>query len=66
MLNDRYYHAARAAEERRVAMASSVLKARAIHLELANRYDALVEGEPLAQVQAAEDLLKAGSTCRRA
>jgi len=36
-----HYHEARAAEERRLAMASSDPKVRAIHLELAERYDAL-------------------------
>jgi hypothetical protein len=47
--DDRYYFAARAAEERRAAMASSVLKAWAIHLELAARYDDLVEGKSSVQ-----------------
>ena len=45
MLHDRYYHAARAAEERRFAMASVNLKVRAIHLDMAARYDALVEAD---------------------
>lgn len=43
MLHDRYYDAARAAEERSLAMASISLKVRAIHLEMAARYDARVE-----------------------
>jgi hypothetical protein len=49
MTDDRYYFAARAAEERRTAMASPVLKARVIHLELAACYDDLVDGEPSSQ-----------------
>ncbi len=60
MNDDRYYHAARAAEERRIAMASAVLKARAVHLELAERYDALVDGRRPAQVPSADELRKAG------
>jgi hypothetical protein len=60
MINERYYHAARAAEERRIAMASVDLKVRAIHVELADRYDALVKGNPGAEVPVAEDLLKLG------
>ena len=56
MLHDRYYYAARAAEDRRTAMASSVLKARMIHFDLATRYDALVGGNRLAQaLEAAEE-----------
>ena len=43
MLHDRYYDAARAAEERTLAMASTSLKVRAVHLELAARYDARVK-----------------------
>ena len=43
MLHDRYYDAARAAEERTLAMASTSLKVRGIHLELAARYDARVK-----------------------
>jgi len=43
MLHDRYYDAARAAEERSLAMASVSLKVRAIHLDMAARYDARVE-----------------------
>ena len=43
MLHNHYYYAARATEERRVAMTSRVLKARLIHLQLATRYDALAE-----------------------
>jgi hypothetical protein len=54
MGHHRYYYAARAAEERRTAMASEVLQARAIHLELAARYDALVDGNVLAAAQTAE------------
>jgi hypothetical protein len=42
MLSEMFYYAARAAEERRIAMASSSLTVRAIHLELASRYEALV------------------------
>ena len=43
MRNDQpYYYATRAAEERRLAMASADLNARRIHLEMAARYDALV------------------------
>ena len=38
MLN-RYYDVARAAEERRLARASINLKVRAIHVEVAARYD---------------------------
>ena len=48
MLHDRYYHAARAAEERHIALGASNLKARAIHLDLADRYDSLVEANPFA------------------
>jgi hypothetical protein len=40
--------------------ASAELKARAIHLELADRYDALVKGNPGAEVPAPADLMKAG------
>jgi hypothetical protein len=39
---DHYYYAARVAEERQLAMASASLTIRAIHLELAARYEALV------------------------
>jgi hypothetical protein len=39
VLYDRYYDAARAAEECRLAMASINLKVRAIHLGMAARYD---------------------------
>jgi hypothetical protein len=45
MLENRYYHAARAAEERRIAIASVSLQARAIHLELAARYEMLVQAD---------------------
>jgi hypothetical protein len=45
MLHDLYYYAARAAEERRNAMASANLKVRAVHLEMAAYYDALVLSE---------------------
>lgn len=45
MVQDRHYHAARAAEERRLAMASKDLHVRAVHLELAARYDELVKAE---------------------
>lgn len=57
MLHDRYYYAARAAEERRLAMASVSLKVRAIHLEMASRYDARVEAdaESLPQIGPVED-----------
>lgn len=48
MLHDRYYDAARAAEERSLAMASVSLKVRAIHLDLAARYDARVEANTTA------------------
>jgi hypothetical protein len=58
MLHDRYYHAARADEERHLAMASANLKARAIHLEMAARYDALVEAD-------SDHLLAATSRARR-
>ena len=57
MLHDRYYHAARAAEERRAAMASANPKVRTVHLELAARYDALAEAdsrEGLQTTQAAQ------------
>jgi hypothetical protein len=45
MLHDRYYCAARAAEERDLAIASVSLKVRAIHLDMAARYDARVEAD---------------------
>ena len=38
------YYTARAIEERRLAMASSDARARAIHLELAEKYDGLAHG----------------------
>ena len=38
---DSDYYAARAIEERRLAMASADQKVRAIHLEMAEKYDAL-------------------------
>jgi len=53
MLQDRQYYAARAVEERRVAMASVSPQARAIHLDLATRYEVLV--------QAAGDRLPSGA-----
>lgn len=37
------YYAARAVEERRLAMASADPKVRAVHLELAEKYNQLVE-----------------------
>ena len=39
---DRFYYAARAGEERQLAMASPHPNVRRIHLEMAARYDALV------------------------
>lgn len=45
MFEDRAYYAARAAEERVTAMASRDIRVRAVHLEMAVRYDALVRGE---------------------
>jgi len=47
MLEDRNYCAVRAAEERVVAMASRDLRVRAVHLEMAARYDAVVRGASL-------------------
>lgn len=41
MLNDPSYYTARAAEERRLAMASDSSNIRRIHLDMAARYDAL-------------------------
>ena len=41
MSHDPSYYAARAVEERRLAMASADAKVRAIHLEMALKYDAL-------------------------
>lgn len=38
-----HYYAARATEERRLAMAAKDRAVRAIHLEMAERYDALVK-----------------------
>ena len=59
MLHNRYYYAARAAEQRSHANASINPKVRAIHLDMAARYDALIEanteGSP-----AAEPLNEAG------
>ena len=71
MLHDRYYDAARAAEERSLAMASVSLKVRAIHLDLAARYDARVEAntdrwpaaEPLDESEA-EPVSSGGRTGR--
>jgi hypothetical protein len=45
VLHDRYYYAARAAEERTLAIASASLKVRAIHLDMAARYDVRVAAE---------------------
>jgi hypothetical protein len=59
MLHNRYYYAARAEEERRIALASRVLKARLIHLKLATRYDALAEGNR-APVELAVEQAKVG------
>ena len=42
MRDDPSYHAARASEERRLAMASANAHVRRVHLEMARRYDALV------------------------
>jgi hypothetical protein len=39
------YYSARAIEERRLAMASTDPKVRAIHLQMANRYDVLAAGD---------------------
>ena len=47
MLEDRNYCAVRAAEERVVAMASRDLRVRAVHLEMAARYDAVARGASL-------------------
>jgi len=44
VLDDHGYYAARAAEERVIAMASRNIRVRAVHLEMALRYDALVRG----------------------
>jgi hypothetical protein len=60
VLHDRYYYAARATEERQIAMGSVVLKARMIHLELATRYDALAGGKRLAQALVAAEPLPDG------
>jgi hypothetical protein len=43
--HDPYYLAARAAEERAIAESADTPKARAVHLELAARYDDLVDAE---------------------
>ena len=51
MLHDRYYHAARSTEERLLAITSPNVRARAIHLEMAVRYDALVEAKADAPLQ---------------
>jgi hypothetical protein len=47
VLDDRGYCGARAAEERVIAMASRHLRVRAVHLELAARYDAIARGGSL-------------------
>ena len=62
MLHDHYYYAARAAEERQIAMASASLKIRAIHLELAAEYEALVRAnaEPLHLSDTSEGQLRTG------
>ena len=61
MVQDRHYYAARAADERRLAMASENLSARAVHLEMAARYDELVEAELDARLPIASEVsLKAG------
>ena len=43
MSDDPFYYAARATEERRLAMASESSKIRKIHLEMAARYAALAD-----------------------
>lgn len=60
MIQDRYY-TARAAEEREIAMASANLTVRSIHLELAGRYEALVEGSDRARLQMEEESEKPAS-----
>ena len=47
MPDDPSYYAERAAEERRLAMASSDLKVRGIHLEMAGKYAARAENTEL-------------------
>ena len=62
MLHDPYYHAARAAEERLLAIASTNLKVRAIRLEMAARHNGLVEVSGYAALQTieADEQQKAG------
>jgi len=54
MSDDQFYYAARAGEERQLAMASADLTVRRIHLEMAARYDALASSNavPASQVAA--------------
>jgi hypothetical protein len=47
--DNKHYFAARAIEERRLAMASADQKVRSVHLEMAARYDALASREGVAE-----------------
>lgn len=49
------YFAARALEERRLAMASADQNVRAIHLELAEKYEQLAAGEAALTQQPSDD-----------
>jgi len=60
MLQDRYYHAARAAQEREMAMASANLTARGIHLEMASRHEALAASSGDSPIQMEELKVRAG------
>jgi hypothetical protein len=54
------YHAARAVEERRLAMAAKDPKVRAIHLEMADRYARLAETGGIAPAQVIGEQQSAG------
>ena len=51
-MSDPPYYAMRAGEERRLAMASTDSNVRRIHLEMAARYDALVNLNPILAAEA--------------
>jgi hypothetical protein len=54
------YFAARAIEERRMAMASKEPHVRNIHLEMAERYEQAAHADAGASVQPAEEVRRAG------
>jgi hypothetical protein len=57
---DSSYYAARAIEERRLAMASTDAKVRAIHLEMASKYEALAGANVVSIEQAVTEQQQTG------